>query len=313
MRYRTMFLAIGLLACSLTSLYAQTSGEEVRRAAHLMLDEAAQRQGSSPTLAAKRFSFNQCCTPAPQDMSAWWPFDESQGQVAFDIAGAIEDNGLHHGPVTMMTLGQVQGAICYDGASAYTEVANSPEVDFGNHCEVDAGNSFTIDFWILADASMANGVYTILDKRDVTNSGNTLTGYSVYLFNGRIGFQIASGNGPFICDAIGTVCQNTTSPFSVVDGSWHFVAITVYQGCRFNSALFYDNGQVSTFTPKGSSMANNANLQIARRSPALQSPNFFSGCLDELEFISPGLLISDLDDIHNAGSIGKCKPKPRSY
>lgn len=244
------------------------------------------------------------CTAPPNGLAAWWTFDETSATVAADRAGSVKNDGTHQGSVTPMS-GTVAGAACYDGKSGTTVVPDQDEIDFESHCEVDAGTAFTIDFWIRTDSY--TGTHSILDKREYDASTSTLKGYHVYLYKGRIGFQMANGTGPLYC-AAGGVCTNFTSPFTIAGTGWHFVAITVIQGCRTNSATFYVDGQESQFTPPAYNLANSAPLYIARRAPSLGG-QYFRGCIDELEIIKTALTKSQLDAIYAAGPYGKCKSK----
>lgn len=248
------------------------------------------------------FAQAPACAPVPAYVTSWWPLDETSGTLAHDIRGAAND-GRHFGSVAGAA-GKVGGAACYNGIDASTVVPNGPEIDFPNHCEVDAGTSFTIDFWVKTDVT--TGTYAILDKRD--SDGSTfLRGYHVYVSYGRLGFQRGNGNGSLYCAPSGAACTNSTSPFFIADGQWHFAAVTIRQGCFTNSGTFYVDGVESSFPVTSTSLGNSADLYVGRRMPNLGG-EYFPGCLDELELSSPSLTTSELNGIYGAGALGKCKP-----
>lgn len=253
---------------------------------------------------ATAFVRAQTCTPVPPEVTSWWPFDETSGATAHDLAGTAKNDGTHHGSV-ISAAGMVGGAACYNGIDTSTVVPNNPEIDFPNHCEVDAGTSFTIDFWVKTDVS--TGTDAILDKRE--SDGSTfLRGYHVFVTSGFLGFQAADGNGALYCSpSQASPCTNFRSPFFIADGAWHFVAVTIVQSCFNNEGTFYVDGLESTFLPHTRNLGNSADLYIGQRMPNLGGEHF-RGCIDELE-IGSAMSKSELDAIYAAGSAGKCKPQ----
>lgn len=241
------------------------------------------------------------CVAPPAGMTAWWPLDETSGTTAQDIVG-VPNNGTHSGGVTRDT--HVAGTACYNGTNAFTTVPNHMEIDFQGDCSNDAAEAFTIDFWIRTTAS--SGVVTILDKRSAAT--NFLQGWSVYLYNGRVGFQMATGTGNQICGSAGSACTNFTSSFNVADGQWHFVAISASR-CRGAAGTFYVDGATSSFHPRVGGIFSQSDLYFARRAPSLNADNYFPGCLDEVEIFKTIVPQSDLDAIYHAGREGKCKKK----
>jgi hypothetical protein len=108
---------------------------------------------------------------------AWWPLDETSGTTANDIAG-VPNNGAHvNGPTP--TPGKVAGALCFDGVDDFVLVPDHPDLNVGT------GN-FTLDAWVLTTA--AQGVVVLLDKRTGSGFATTAQGYSLFLYNGRLGF-----------------------------------------------------------------------------------------------------------------------------
>ncbi len=193
-------------------------------------------------------------------------------------------------------------------------------------------SGFTIDVWVKTQAS--TGVVVILDKR--VNPSAPI-GYSLFLSNGRLGFQLADGNTPGSACGPETTnpCTNYVAPVSspnVADNTWHLVAVTVQvhgtvAPCTEKGVLYVNNGPVMTpvltfvprtHSPQSTDIANSAALYIGRRPPAFGAPGFFKGAIDELEFYnhanhnnftaSDGALTqTQLQAIYNAGAAGKCE------
>lgn len=239
------------------------------------------------------------CTPPPPNMTAWWPFDETAGPIASDIAGAVHNDGTHQkGPTPAP--GKVAGSLCFDGVDDHVEVPDDPELD------VDAGD-FTIDAWIRTTA--ATGIRTIVDKRDHSPEAH---GYSFFLVNGQLFLQMAVGTGSSFCsNSPADGCTNFSSGGpNVADGQWHHVAVTV---ARANPAggIFYVDGSPVTgpFNPtiRPQSLGNAANAQIGIRAPAEGGGALFDGCLDEIEIFKRTLSPGEIKAIFAAGSAGKCK------
>jgi hypothetical protein len=234
-----------------------------------------------------------CVTP-PDGLSAWWPFDETAGALATDIAGLVNNLGVHvNGPTPVA--GMVGNALCFDGLNDYVLVTNQAEINFLGDCASGA-ESFTIDAWIRPAASTVPSVQPLLDKR---SSEDGWQGYSLYLWNGRLGIQIATGPG-------GDVNHSSTAP-DLRDDQWHFIAVTVWR-CATNrnvGTLYVDGTVVWNFVDlQTGDMNNSANLLIGRHATA---NTYYSGCIDELEIIKRVLSPAEIQGIYEAGAAGKCK------
>ncbi len=237
------------------------------------------------------------CAPPPAGMKLWHPYDETSGTVANDIAG-FNNIGVYGPAPTRPTqvAGVVGGALQFDGVDDYLEVANATDIDVLGNCVLDGGEHFTVDMWI--KTSSQAGLQTILDKR--THPGNTLEprGYSLFLSNGRVGFQMGNGGGAF---------TNFVAPTAPVnDGNPHFIAVT-FTRCRpAGGSIYVDGVLVHSFTPLIGNLSNSANLIIGNRQPAFGA-NPFNGIIDELEIFKRALSAAELNAIFAAGSGGKCK------
>jgi hypothetical protein len=237
-----------------------------------------------------------CVTP-PANMTAWWPLDETSGTTANDLAG-VPNNGTHvNGPTP--TPGMVGGALRFDGVNDQVRAADHAELDVGT------GN-FTLDAWVRTQAS--SGVVVLVDKR----SGPTPLGYSLFLANGRLGFQMANGVGSSICaptPTSGVACVNyvATAP-NVADGQWHHVAAVVDRANATSGVRLYVDGvQVFAGAPLTGNLDNASDLYLGVRTPAQQGGGFFPGDLDEVELIKRALTQAEVQAISKAGRFGKCK------
>lgn len=244
------------------------------------------------------------CTPAPAGLVDWWTFDEkAAGNMAGDIAQYANQVTLSNGPTP--GTGKVAGDLCFDGQNDFGSVADHPEINFSGDCRNDAAEAFTIDTWVKTTGA---GLEVILDKRE-KQGVNFLRGYSLFIQNGRLGFQMATGPGVFVCNLPNAACSNDLSPASVHlnDGQWHFIAVTISRCRGAVGRMYVDGNLVLTFTPKIGDISNRVPLLIGRSYP-IPVDNYFKGCLDELEFFKTVLSKTELDSVYHAGAAGKCKP-----
>jgi hypothetical protein len=236
-----------------------------------------------------------CCAEIPAGMSAWWTFDEPAGNTSSDFGGAVNNRGSDVGPVQRIP-GMVGRATRYNGVSTWVSIPDQIEVDFPSLCD-----SGTIEFYVRTLQNV--GTINILDKRDRTITG--LRGYSVYMSNGRLGFQMATGPGNLACNTAGSACSNFTSPFQIANGQWHLVAIT-FSRCNNPSGMFYVDGQTLPFTPRVGAIDSLAALLIGRQAPALGGTHF-RGDIDELEIFKRVVTRPELEQIREARAAGKCR------
>jgi hypothetical protein len=223
----------------------------------------------------------------------WWAFDEPAGTTSTDIRGTANNLATDAGAIPRV-IGAVGRAAEFGGVQ-WAQVANQADVNFNGDCATNDAEAGTIGFWISSTAS--SGVVTILDKRVVAT--NSLTGYSVFLYNGRLGFQMATGTGNSSCGSAGSACTNwvaSTLP-SVADGNWHFAAIS-FTRCNTPTGFFYVDGSTAAFTPRSGPLSNTSDLYLARNVPSLGA-GIFSGWLDELFYGKQAFSSTELDAMRN--------------
>ena len=218
-------------------------------------------------------------------MTAWYPLDEPVGPIAADIIAG--NNGLHVGGPAPIA-GKVAGALSFDGVNDFVKVPNNAALNFGT------GN-FSIDTWIRTPQSQ--GLAVFIDKRSYAPIG-----YVMFLFNGRLYFQMA--------DSSGFSNYGNASSVNVADGNWHLVAVTVQRTGTPVGRLYVDGVVVHTFTPRPGNVTNLAGLWLGRHHPnaSLPSTLWFRGALDEVEFFRRALTAAEVNSLWSVGSAGKCKP-----
>jgi PKD repeat protein len=228
------------------------------------------------------------CAPPPSGMISWWPGD----QDARDIYG--NNGGTLVGGATLAP-GFVDNAFSLDGIDDYIEVPDAPSLNFGP----SPGGDLSIDTWI--SAVEVPGTAVIVDKR--VESGGGIQGYSLFLTDGKLSFQIGHGGGPF--DSY----LNFFSNVVVADGTWHFITVTVDRDNTAGGNFYLDGNPVPVFTfdptPRGGSLSNTSPLRIGNRT--VSGSSFFQGLIDEVEIFDRVLSPSEVQSIYAAGSNGKCK------
>jgi hypothetical protein len=227
------------------------------------------------------------CVQAPADMVSWWPADGNADDIAGRNSGTLQ-GGAGYVP------GIVGQAFSFVAEGDGVEVRDAGNLNFG--AAASAGADLSIDAWI-ATSSTAR-VLSIVDKRSGA-SGSQATGYTLFLYEGRLAFQL--GDGTFF---------NYISPSSLPDlrdGAWHHVAVTVDRTSAIGGSLYVDGAVVLTFDPtnRPGSLTNREPLFIGRH--AASPGATFIGLIDEVEVFSRALTAGEVEAIFAAGSSGKCK------
>jgi Concanavalin A-like lectin/glucanases superfamily len=222
-----------------------------------------------------------CLTP-PAHMVGWWTLDEP-GPAFYDRVLGNTGTGFN---TTSIPGGFNGGAVRFDGSTSFISVPDAPALDFG------AGD-FSIDLWLRTSVN-ETGVRSILDKR-----ASGPIGYHLFLYQGRIGIQLADSTG----------YSNYISNLFVANGRWNHVAVTVARASH-TGIQFYLNGTPGTVTGDPTShpgsLSNTVPLTFGTRSSAF-SGAFWRGDLDEIELFNRVLQPAEVAAIWSAGTSGKCK------
>ncbi len=230
---------------------------------------------------------NRACVVAPSGLVMWFPLDENlTSPWAYNRAGGL--NGRYGGMPPVMS-GYVDSSRCFNEVVIQSITVLS-------HGLIEVGTSdFSLDAWVRRSAS-GPGTQMIFDKRQ-TNGVGTF-GYSLFLQSDRLWCRLADG-------AVSDFDSGLTVP---ADGQWHFVAVAV-ERLNPTGGRFHVDGATSTFNPtaRNGSLAHPRLMTIAVN--CFGPSQALLGCLDELEMFNRALASSELAEIYNARSVGKCKLK----
>lgn len=238
------------------------------------------------------FSAKGPCTPYHKKMAAWFPFDETGGDIAYNMFSPY-DGLLMNGPEFVG--GMVNNALRFDGVNDYVEVAHHSNVDFGT-------GDFTVEAWIKTTDAYGN----IVSKRHQHNS----PGYLFMVYRGTLLLQMTddvNGWANYLDPR-----YRTGEPYPRVDdGLWHHVAVTMDRDNPVGGKMYMDGVAVYTFNPtnRQGSLATGANLWIGREGGGGQ---YFGGIIDELSLYPKAFNYKKINRIYLAGADGKCRPGPLS-
>jgi hypothetical protein len=241
------------------------------------------------------------CTQPPVGLAAWWTLDDAASGSVADITGNVPLPGmLINNPEVVA--GEVGSAVDFNGLNQYIQIPANSELDVPAGSNNGSGD-FSIDAWVKLDpGSNTSGVRVIVEKRTFT-SPNQYKGYSFYLYNRYLGFQLAdNGTAPGY--------SNYGAPTLVVpqDGKWHFVAASIARGTAFSVQFTLDN-QPAVVVNSGArtgSLVNSSPLNIGMIT--IGSGSVFNGSIDEVEFFHVAVPYSAWQTIFQANCNGKCRP-----
>ena len=228
------------------------------------------------------------CVMAPSGMVLWLPFDEISGTTAYNAQGG--NNGTLVGSPVRGSQYVTRG-LSFDGSTQYVNVNSYPAINFGT-------GDFSIDCWVKRTSANDGSVRNLVEKR---RSSGVIQGYSFYLYNGALGFQLADG--------VGTQYANYgTNVVVPVDGKWHLAAVTVRRNKTTGGQFYLDGVPVST--PFNTALHNGSvstTLPLRVGSLSESADSLFLGSLDEVEAFSRVLTPAEIATLWQAQSAGKCK------
>jgi len=265
-----------------------------------------------------------CVQPPNTTMVAWYSFDETQTGTSRNLATGNTGTWYPAANLPVPVPGMVGGALSFNGVNQYIESPSSLVTDFGpgkTAAECAAMNQggysacmgdFSVDTWVQVPPGASRDVMTVLDKRGASSfgiapQGETVVGYHVFLYQGKIGLQLADGD-------FTNYASPTVSP-DIYDGQWHHIAVTVHRTSA-DGIHWYHNGVCLNSctgdnpTTHKASLVSSVPLRIGTRTADDPLTGWFQGSLDELEIFNRELTPDEISGIYNAGSAGKCKPQP---
>jgi len=227
------------------------------------------------------------CVMSVSGQKAWWPGD---GHF-HDLAGT--NHAAAGGDVSFVP-GRVGKAFRFvDSASSWLEMPNDPEFQ--------PAQQLTIEAWVKPDYSVTGDkLDTLFGRRDGCDAS------FAYLFcigKGHRGWQ-----GNLIFAMPGVVADPAAVSTIPVpdDGHFHHVAVT-FNGdrARDNGRLYLDGQVVGSFDAPGT-------VPFTARGPVVgrhaECGYYSSMDLDELAYYTRELAGWEIEAIHAAGAMGKCKP-----
>ena len=220
------------------------------------------------------------CVEPPHGMVAWYPLDAAEPDLLVHELAFNNQGEPFNG--TAVSGGMVNESAIFDGVNDFYEAPDAPQINFGT-------GDFSMDAWVRTTDT--SGVSVLLDKRVEADS---VTGYSLFTFNGDLSFQLADGG-----------FTNYISSAFIADDEWHLIAVTID---RDNVGIFYVDGvPVDTFNPIGrtGSLTNPGVLRLGARSSS--NTGNWAGRLDEVELFDRVLTDEEIVGIFEAGPNGKCR------
>ena len=211
----------------------------------------------------------------PAGLVSWWPLEGDGADIYGSNSGTLQNSPA-------FVAGNVGQAMSVNGTNGIS-VPTSPSLNFG------VGADFSIDAWIRT-ANTDRNTLTIVDKRFL--SGSNVTGYALYLYNGKLSVELADG-APLDIQGLSADLRDELSP------PWHHIAVTVVRNSATGGRAYVDGTLSATFNPtlRSGSLANNQPLLIGqnayigrrglhwpnRRSRGLQSSGERNGHSEHLQ------------------------------
>lgn len=239
------------------------------------------------------------CRRPDCSLVAWWPFDETAGTLAADIAGDASGphDGVIEGPDPVV--GRVGGALLFNGQGDLVRVSSVG----GLSIDLVKPSAFSVDAWIRTSAA---GFQPIVTKARPHPLDLGSIGYQLFLGDGSPGFLVTAITGSGAVTMAGGTCSACPD---LADGKWHLVGATVIHdagGRNVEVRLYVDGLLVETFPAqdlKGSAEGGDLLIGALLERPA----HFFEGNIDEVEIFDHALVQADLSAFFAAAGAGKCK------
>jgi len=235
-----------------------------------------------------------CVDPPSFGMVAWWTLDEPTGPIAYDSWGS--NNGTHVNGPTPTPFGKVDGALSFSGSVANVTVPTSSTLD-------PASGAFSIDLWA---HTVGGGNFTgqyLVTKWDASGLGYAFQLNTVSLTDNRL-----SGLSLVMTDTNSNSCFASVT-FPPLPNQFHHCAVTVSAvsgGMR--TVTFYVDGLAKLPVSQTVACANLTNTDplLIGIVAAGQVPTE----IDEVEIFDRVLTPTEILEIFQANSAGKCKCEP---
>ncbi|WP_375767980.1 protein kinase [Archangium gephyra] len=238
-----------------------------------------------------------CLAPLP-GLVAWYPLD---GPDPGAVLGRARPGQLV-GAVSPVT-GRVRGALALEGG--FFQAPDTQALDLGE-------GDLSLAAWIRT--TDAEEVKVLLDKRhEGPSQKDPVVGYALFLYRGRLSFQLADGKGSGRCNMHpgAASCSNYQSGHFVADGAWHLVTLTVERGAQDGGTFYVDGVPVARFNPllHPRSLDNGKPLRLGSRSSS--ETGLLHGLLDEVTVWNRALTPAEVSRLYQAGGAGMCHGGPQ--
>ncbi|NOU49712.1 hypothetical protein HG263_04075 [Pseudoalteromonas sp. JBTF-M23] len=208
---------------------------------------------------------------------------------------SISELTIHKEDVIRIAAADESQAFCFDGYDDYIEIADTDELDISIE-------DFSITAWIKTTALEQR---VIVDKR-YENQLSHVQGYVLFVDEGRLGFQLADGQGSWYCGQPGASCTNYITQAFIADGNWHHIAVSIDRDDSSGIRFFVDGRQTCSHDPtlRSGSLANNMPLRIGSRSSYLTG--LFEGQIAEVALYHRALDVYDIASDYQKGNTRQC-------
>ncbi len=220
------------------------------------------------------------CVSPPAGMVSWWPGDND----AQDIAGNHHDAVLQPGAQASIP-GLVGGAFQFDGVAG---VADTPLL---------LPQQGTLDLWV--NPSFLSGIHGIIGTFGTSNGDDRL-------WVTARGPEGGLGVGPnqLVVNLGSRSINEIVVPSPLVVGTWTHLALTFdYSNHQY---VLYVNGDAAA-TSTAIRNAPTQAISFGAVDSDFAQNFFFPGIMDEVTLYNRVLDASEIQDIYDAGSAGKCK------
>ena len=216
----------------------------------------------------------------PADMTHFWKLDETAGSPYEDSYGTADATCTNCPVDTVGVLGRAQW---FDGSG---DEVDAPDDDT---CEWGAGDSFTIEFWMMTDKS-TSGNRVVVGRDD---SGSSLHWWIGPNGDGYATFQLRDKTGAGNHITAGPVLNN---------GAWHHIAC-VRDGAADVNRLYVDGSVADTLSyDYGSGFDGTVPINLGYLN--LGGRYRYEGALDEVAIYDRALSASEIDDHYTYGLLG---------
>ncbi|WP_299008358.1 LamG-like jellyroll fold domain-containing protein [uncultured Shewanella sp.] len=190
---------------------------------------------------------------------------------------------------------QMDLAFCLDGLDDYIEIEDQDRLD------VQEGD-FAIDTWI---RTQAMGQRVIVDKR-FEDQEKDVKGYVLYIDEGLLSFQLATGNGTWYCLQPNSSCSLYHSNGFVADGKWHHIAVSIDRDNAQGMHFYLDGKLIAITDPtdRMASLANDKPLRIGSRSS--YTTGLFKGAIGAINLYHRQLSQHEVTSLFQQGNPRRC-------